>query len=115
LQDGDDALHAFDEFADLCGGHAIAGGRLAEPEFGGFAAVESFGDPVRNGFVRSDDISPEQGAAMLDYYAKLVGVDHVGIAVDDMHSIEKVVGFSNEDLEKIYGRNKMRVFDHVWK
>jgi len=40
LEDGDDALHPFDEFADLGGGHAFAGGHLAEAEFGGLASVE---------------------------------------------------------------------------
>ncbi len=38
-----------------------------------------------------DDITPEQGAGMLDYYAKLIGVDHVGLATDDLHTIEQVV------------------------
>ncbi|MDW3224674.1 MAG: membrane dipeptidase [Paracoccaceae bacterium] len=106
-----------------------------------------------------DDISPKQAADMIDYYVKLVGVDHVGIATDDMFSTELVVafaeanpsmyddggymtdafdigatgngelakilaaitddlwarGYSNEDLAKIYGGNKMRVFAQVWE
>ena len=106
-----------------------------------------------------DDISPKQAADMIDYYVKLVGVDHVGIATDDMFSTALVVdfatknanmyndggymidafnrgatgngelakilaaitddlwarGYSNEDLEKIYGRNKMRVYAQVWE
>mgnify|MGYP001823569253 CR=1 FL=1 len=106
-----------------------------------------------------DDISPTQAADMIDYYVKLVGVDHVGIATDDMFSTALVVdfakanatmyddggymidafnrgatgngelakilaaitddlwarGYSNEDLEKIYGRNKMRVYSQVWE
>lgn len=106
-----------------------------------------------------DDISPKQAADMIDYYVKLVGVDHVGIASDDMFSTELVVafakanadmyndggymidafnkgatgsgelakilaaitddlwarGYSNEDLAKIYGGNKMRVFAQVWE
>lgn len=105
-----------------------------------------------------DDISPKQAADMIDYYVKLVGVDHVGIATDDMFSTELVVnfakanaamyddggymidafdkgatgngelakilaaitddlwarGYTNEDLAKIYGGNKMRVFSQVW-
>ncbi|ELV8770431.1 dipeptidase [Vibrio harveyi] len=101
-----------------------------------------------------EDISPKQAADMIDYYVKLVGVDHVGIATDDMFSTKGVVdfamknakmyddggymidafnkgatgngelskilaaitddlwarGYSNEDLAKIYGGNKMRVY-----
>jgi len=106
-----------------------------------------------------DDITPKQAADMVDYYVKLVGVDHVGIASDDMFSVENVVkfaeanasaydddgymvnafgkgatdtgmlarilpaitdelwkrGYSNEDLAKIYGGNKMRVYQQVWE
>lgn len=106
-----------------------------------------------------DDISPKQAADMIDYYAQLVGVDHVGLATDDMFSTELVVkfatenasmyddggymidafnkgatgngelakilaaitddlwarGYTNEDLAKIYGGNKMRVFSQVWE
>jgi membrane dipeptidase len=106
-----------------------------------------------------EDITPKQAADMIDYYVKLVGVDHVGIASDDMFSTELVVdfatknanvyndggymidafdkgatgsgelakilaaitddlwarGYTNEDLEKIYGGNKMRVFAQVWE
>lgn len=106
-----------------------------------------------------DDISPKQAADMIDYYVKLVGVDHVGIATDDMFSTELVVnfaeanadlyndggymlgafkkgatgngelakilaaitddlwarGYTNEDLAKIYGGNKMRVWAQVWE
>lgn len=106
-----------------------------------------------------EDISPAQAADMIDYYVQLVGVDHVGIATDDMFSLELVVdwatanaamyddggymieafnkgatgngelakilaaitddlwarGYTNEDLAKIYGGNKMRVFAQVWE
>lgn len=106
-----------------------------------------------------EDISPKQAADMIDYYAQLVGVDHVGIATDDMFSTELVVdfatanadlyndggymidafnkgatgngelakilaamtddlwarGYTNEDLAKIYGGNKMRVYAQVWE
>ncbi len=106
-----------------------------------------------------EDISPKQAADMIDYYVRLVGVDHVGIATDDMFSLELVVqwatdnasmyddggymidafnkgatgngelakilaaitddlwarGYSNEDLAKIYGGNKMRVYAQVWE
>ncbi|MGS0693638.1 dipeptidase [Shewanella sp. 0m-4] len=104
-----------------------------------------------------EDISPKQAADMIDYYVKLVGVDHVGIATDDMFSTAGVVdfakknaemyndggymieafnkgatgngelskilaaitdelwarGYTNEDLAKIYGGNKMRVYAQV--
>ncbi len=106
-----------------------------------------------------EDISPRQAAEMIDYYVKLVGVDHVGIATDDMFSTELVMqfaeanadlyndgrymtdafakgatgngelakilaaitddlwecGYTNEDLAKIYGGNKMRVYAQVWE
>ena len=41
-----------------------------------------------------DDISPLQCAQMIDYYAKLVGVDHVGIATDDMMRLDLVLAFT---------------------
>lgn len=106
-----------------------------------------------------EDISPKQAADMIDYYVQFVGVDHAGIATDDMFSTELVVqfatanasmyddggymieafnkgatgngelakilaaitddlwarGYSNEDLAKIYGGNKMRVYAQVWE
>ncbi len=106
-----------------------------------------------------EDISPKQAAEMIDYYVQLVGIDHVGIATDDMFSTELVLqfatanaslyddggymidafnkgatgngelakilaaitddlwarGYSIEDLAKIYGGNKMRVYAQVWE
>ena len=106
-----------------------------------------------------DDITPEQAADMLDYYVKLLGEDHVGLATDDMFDISLVVdfakknaamyndggymidafnkgaddcamlarilpaitdelwkrGYTNEQLAKIYGGNKMRVYQRVWE
>ena len=106
-----------------------------------------------------EDITPQQCADMIDYYVKLVGVDHVGIASDDMFTtkptmdfvaknaamysddgymvnafnqgatgcgeLSKILpaitdelwkrGYSNEDLRKIYGGNKMRVYREVWE
>jgi len=106
-----------------------------------------------------DDISPTQVADMIDYYVKLLGEDHVGIATDDMYDVSLVVdfakknaamyadggymidafnkgavdaaplarilpavtdelwkrGYTNEQLAKIYGGNKMRVFQQVWE
>ena len=106
-----------------------------------------------------DNISPKQAADMIDYYVKLVGVDHVGIATDDMFTTAGVVdfakanpdiyndggymneafergatgsgelakilaaitddlwarGYTNEDLAKIFGGNKMRVYQQVWE
>ena len=105
-----------------------------------------------------EDITPAQCADMIDYYVKLVGVDHVGIASDDFFTTKPTMdfvaknaamykddgymvnafnkgasgcgelakilpaitdelwkrGYSNKDLAKIYGGNKMRVFDEVW-
>lgn len=105
-----------------------------------------------------DDISPVHCADMIDYYVKLLGVDHVGIATDDMFTLEILMkfveanknsydddgyminafdkgasgcgelakilpaitdelwkrGYSNEDLQKIYGGNMMRVYQQVW-
>jgi membrane dipeptidase len=106
-----------------------------------------------------DNLTPQQAADMIDYYAKLVGVDHVAIATDDMFDVSLVVdfakknasmyndggymidafnkgaddsaplsrilaavtdelwkrGYSNEDLAKIYGGNKMRVYQQIWE
>ncbi len=106
-----------------------------------------------------DDISPKQAADMIDYFVKLVGVEHVGIASDDVFSTENIVkfakanasaynddgymvnafdkgatdcgmlarilpaitdelwkrGYTDEDLAKIYGGNKMRVYQQVWE
>jgi len=105
-----------------------------------------------------EDITPQQCADMIDYYVKLVGVDHVGIASDDVFTTEPTIayaeansamwaddgymfnafdkgatgcgelakilpaitdelwkrGYNNEDIAKIYGGNKMRVFNKVW-
>ena len=40
-----------------------------------------------------DDITPVQCADMIDYYVKLLGVDHVGIATDDMFTLEILMKF----------------------
>ncbi len=122
---------------------------------GGYVAP-TFTEWMMDG-VWPEDISPVQAADMIDYYVKLVGVDHVGIATDDMFSTAMVVdfatknakmyddggymieafnkgatgngelskilaaitdelwkrGYSNDDLAKIYGGNKMRVYAQV--
>jgi len=107
-----------------------------------------------------DDITPQQCAEMIDYYVQLVGVDHVGIASDDMFTTEPTMnfvnaypdlydddgymvdaftksgadgcgelskilaavtdelwkmGYSDEDIAKVYGGNKMRVYQQVWE
>ena len=106
-----------------------------------------------------DDITPSQVADMIEYYVKLVGADHVGIASDDLFTTKFVAdfakanadlyqddgymvkafdqgatgcgelskilaaatdelwkrGFSNEDLQKVFGGNKMRVYKQVWE
>ena len=41
-----------------------------------------------------DDITPQQIADMIDYYVKLIGVEHVGIATDDMFILDLVVKFA---------------------
>ena len=46
-----------------------------------------------------EDITPQQGADMIDYYVKLVGVDHVGIATDDMFSEELIVAFASANAD----------------
>lgn len=122
---------------------------------GGYVAP-TFTEWMMDG-VWPEDISPQQAADMIDYYVKLIGVDHVGIATDDMFSTALVVdfakknaqmyndgnymidafnkgatgngelskilaaitdelwkrGYSNDDLAKIYGGNKMRVYAQV--
>ena len=106
-----------------------------------------------------EDITPQQCADMIDYYVQLLGVDHVGIASDDMFTTKPTMdfvaknpgmytdggymidafdrgatgcaelskslpaiteelwkrGYSNEDLAKIYGGNKLRVYREVWE
>ena len=96
---------------------------------------------------------------MIDYYVKLVGVDHVGIASNDMFATKPTMdfvakntamyaddgyminafnkgasgcgelakilpaitdelwkrGYKDDDIKKIYGGNKMRVFREVWE
>lgn len=41
-----------------------------------------------------DDITPQQAADMIDYYVNLIGVDHVGIATDDLFIEALVVKFA---------------------
>ena len=59
-----------------------------------------------------DDITPKQCADMIDYYAKLIGVDHVGIASDDMFILSLVVAFAeaNPDNYEDHGY-MMNAFD----
>ncbi len=124
---------------------------------GGFVSP-TFTEWMMDG-VWPDDITPLQAAQMIDYYVKLIGVDHVGIATDDMFTtaptmefvklnpsmyadggymtdafamgatgcaeLAKILpaitdelwkmGYSNEDIAKIYGGNKMRVYQQVWE
>ncbi len=46
-----------------------------------------------------DDITPKQAADMIDYLVKLIGVDHVGIASDDMFILDLVVECANANPE----------------
>ena len=126
-------------------------------KMGGFVSP-TFTEWMMDG-VWPDDITPLQAAKMIDYYVKLIGVNHVGIATDDMFTTEPTlnfvkknptmyadggymlnafkkgdtgcaelsiilpaitdelwkIGYSIEDLVKIYGGNKMRVYQQVWE
>ncbi|MEZ9890376.1 membrane dipeptidase [Vibrio breoganii] len=106
-----------------------------------------------------EDITPKQYAEMIDGAVQVVGVDHVGIATDDMMKTEKVVafakkhaekytdngymiyafdqgatgcaelskhlaatvdelwkmGYTDEDLRKLFGGNLTRVYQQTWK
>ena len=130
---------------------------LRAAKSGGFVSP-TFTEWMMDG-IWPDDITPKQAADMIDYYVKLVGVEHVGIATDDMFSTELIIdfvkanaavyndggymtdafdkgatdsaplarilpavtdelwkrGYSNEDLAKIYGANKMRVYQQLWQ
>ncbi|MDJ0780039.1 MAG: membrane dipeptidase [Gammaproteobacteria bacterium] len=130
---------------------------LRAAKSGGFVSP-TFTEWMMDG-IWPDDITPVHAADMIDYYVKLVGVDHVGIATDDMFSTELIVafakqnadiyndggymidafnkgatdsaplsrvlpavtdelwkrGYSNEDLAKIYGANKLRVYQQLWQ
>lgn len=130
---------------------------LRAAKSGGFVSP-TFTEWMMDG-IWPDDITPQQAADMIDYFVKLVGVDHVGIATDDMFSTELIVaftkknatmyndggymidafnkgatdaaplarilpavtdelwkrGYSNEDLAKIYGANKLRVYQQLWQ
>ncbi|WP_252006694.1 dipeptidase [Ferrimonas sp. SCSIO 43195] len=44
-----------------------------------------------------DDITPTQAADMIDYYVKLLGEDHVGLATDDMFDVSLVVDFAKKN------------------
>jgi len=44
-----------------------------------------------------DDITPKQAADMIDYYVKLLGEDHVGLATDDMYDVSLVVDFAKKN------------------
>ncbi len=130
---------------------------LRAAKSGGFVSP-TFTEWMMDG-IWPDNITPQHAADMIDYYVKLVGVDHVGIATDDMFSTELIVafakknaalyndggymidafnkgaddsaplsrilaavtdelwkrGYSNDDLVKIYGANKMRVYQQLWE
>jgi len=46
-----------------------------------------------------EDITPQQAADMIDYYVDLIGVDHVGIATDDMFTEELIVAFASANAD----------------
>ena len=41
-----------------------------------------------------DDITPLRCAQMIDYYVKVIGVDHVGITTDEMFTTELTMNFA---------------------
>ncbi|MCZ8499077.1 hypothetical protein O9929_17750 [Vibrio lentus] len=47
-----------------------------------------------------EDISPQQFAEMIDGAVKVAGIDHVGIATDDMMTTVKVVPFAVANADK---------------
>lgn len=129
--------------------------RIAER--GGVVSV-TFTEWMMDGQWKSD-ITPKDAAMMVDGAVKVLGVDHVGIATDDMQTVEQVVafatkykdsyadngymlnafdkgatgcaelskhiaaltdelrkmGYNDDDLAKIYGKNLMRVYAQTWK
>ena len=46
-----------------------------------------------------EQVAPEHCVAVIDYIARLVGVDHVGIASDDMFTVAPVAAFSKAHPE----------------
>lgn len=126
-------------------------------EIGGVVAV-TFTEWMMDG-VWPDDIAPKQAAQMIDGAVKVIGIDHVGIATDDMMTTSLVVpfakanadkyadngymlhafdlgatgtgelskmlaatvdelwkmGYTNEDIQKLFGENLMRVYGQTWK
>ncbi|USD42807.1 membrane dipeptidase [Vibrio sp. SCSIO 43135] len=125
-------------------------------EMGGVIAVT--GTEFMMDGIWPEDITPKQFAEMIDGAVKVAGIDHVGIATDDMMTTAKVVpfavanadkyadngymvaafnrgatgcaelskhiagvvdslwemGYSNEDLAKLFGGNLMRVYEQTW-
>lgn len=129
--------------------------RIAEN--GGVISV-TFTEWMMDG-VWPEDITPKQAAEMIDGAVQEVGIDHVGIASDDMQTVAGVVGFaqkhanlyadngymldafdrgatgcgemskimapvvdelrkmgySDEDMAKVFSGNLMRVYEQTWK
>ncbi|MBW3695498.1 hypothetical protein EK599_07310 [Vibrio sp. T187] len=125
-------------------------------EMGGVVAVTAT-EFMMDG-IWPEDITPKQFAEMIDGAVKVAGVDHVGIATDDLMTTAKVVpfaienadkyadngymvdafnkgasgcaelskhiagvidalwemGYSNEELAKLFGGNLMRVYEQTW-
>ncbi len=66
--------------------------RIAER--GGVVSV-TFTEWMMDGQWKSD-ITPKDAAMMVDGAVKVLGVDHVGIATDDMQTVEQVVAFASK-------------------
>ena len=73
-------------YRNIPDGEAIRAARM-----GGFISP-TFTEWTMDG-IWPDDITPLQAAQMVDYYIKLIGVDHVGIATDDMFTTEPTMEF----------------------
>jgi len=61
-------------------------------KMGGTVGV-SFTEWMADG-VWPDDFAPQHAADMLDYPRKVVGIDHIAIATDDMFTTEPVIAFA---------------------
>lgn len=97
-------LEAGDEDFRLAGCYRLIDAPDAKriAENGGVISV-TFTEWMMDG-VWPEDITPRQAAEMIDGAVKEVGIDHVGIASDDMQTVAGVVGFAKEHAD-LYADN----------
>ena len=76
---------------------------LRAAKSGGYVAP-TFTEWMMDG-IWPDDITPKQAADMIDYYVKLLGADHVGIATDDM--------FTTDSENRTYAIKPMNCPAHI--